>query len=511
MAALLPRTGPRPIPDIMRELKESTGVDASKITDAATAVCEELGVDTSGTLKEKVHRAAAALDIPIRYEDMAVDPTDPHAVHASNSNGAAAAAEEEEEEIFQQSPEQVLGALDEIFDVVDVISNKQYTLLYKVVDKSYGRTPYVLKCFFKDDIPGKHDAKEFEREKGMLETINQRNPKVAVKLFDAKSHDETGSDFNVLVLEQGRMTAVEYVAKFFLPLPVSQRHVQQRLFVKMLVEKLADLHDAGVVHCDVKLENVIVLYADELYSNYQLKLIDFGSAADLQTNPHQSWPAFEGKPIFSWTSASFEAVKLANGVLKSHSVSPSDDIFCLAIMIAGVCGDPPGKLFPTNEDGEECYAAAIKLGSTQPFIDRATCGGRRDIQAIVRKGLSFDPKDRGTAREVLEAAFATHTSMHEKLKQRSEDASVLGKLDAMNSKLERVEEKVDATLAAVQKSLTVVLSLVNEDCSYPRTFLVLPKVERTGGSASSRMRRLFETCDTFQVVFLCETTLAPIK
>ena len=112
MAALLPRTGPRPIPDIMRELKETTGVDASKITDAATAVCEELGVDTSGTLKEKVHRAAAALDIPIRYEDMAVDPTDPHAVHASNSNRAAATAEEEAE-TFEQDPQKVLGALAE--------------------------------------------------------------------------------------------------------------------------------------------------------------------------------------------------------------------------------------------------------------------------------------------------------------------------------------------------------------------------------------------------------------
>ena len=66
MAALSPRTGPRPIPDIMRELKDATGVDASKITEAANAVCEELGVDTSGTLKDKVHRAAA---VPGARED----------------------------------------------------------------------------------------------------------------------------------------------------------------------------------------------------------------------------------------------------------------------------------------------------------------------------------------------------------------------------------------------------------------------------------------------------------
>ena len=172
--------------------------------------------------------------------------------NSSNSRGAAAA----EEEASEQDPKQVLGALVENFDIVDVISNKQYTLLYKVVDKSYVQTPYVLKCFFKDDVPGKHDAKEFEREKGMLETINQRNPKVAVKLFDAKSHDETGSDFNVLVLEQGRMTAKEYLDEYFLPLPVDDRHAQQRPFVKKLVTLFADMHDAGIVHCDPKLENV---------------------------------------------------------------------------------------------------------------------------------------------------------------------------------------------------------------------------------------------------------------
>ena len=70
MAALSPRTGPRLVTDIMRELKEATGVDASKIAEAATTVCEELGVDSSGTLKEKVYRAAAELNIPINYESM---------------------------------------------------------------------------------------------------------------------------------------------------------------------------------------------------------------------------------------------------------------------------------------------------------------------------------------------------------------------------------------------------------------------------------------------------------
>ena len=52
----------------MKELKEATGVNLTKIGEAATAICEEIGVETTGTLKEKAHRAAAELSIPITYE-----------------------------------------------------------------------------------------------------------------------------------------------------------------------------------------------------------------------------------------------------------------------------------------------------------------------------------------------------------------------------------------------------------------------------------------------------------
>ena len=107
MAALSPRTGPRLVTDIMRELKEATGVDASKIAEAATTVCEEIGVDSSGTLKEKVHRAAAELDIPINYESMGkgsdVDgPLLPEAVVVATAvnndgNGGASGAAAEQE------------------------------------------------------------------------------------------------------------------------------------------------------------------------------------------------------------------------------------------------------------------------------------------------------------------------------------------------------------------------------------------------------------------------------
>ena len=98
---------------------------------------------------------------------------------------------------------------------------------------------------------------------------------------------------------------------------------------------------------------------------------------------------------------------------------------------------------------------------------------------------------------------------HEDLKE------VMRLIKKQAAALARVEGKVNATLAAIKQSLTAVLGLVNDDCRYPRTFLVLPKKRGGGGGGgggvTERMRGWFETSDTFQVVFLCETTLRHIK
>ena len=173
-------------------------------------------------------------------------------LRAADASTTGAAAEDS----TPQDPRQVLGTLMDEFEILEVVSNKKYTVLFKSAEKSRSKTPYILKAFHKDTIPGEHDGTEYEREKNMLKIVNQRNPHVAVRLVDAKAHDEIGSNFNVLVLEQGRMTAKEYLDEYFLPLPVDDRHAQQRPFVKKLVTLFADMHDAGIVHCDPKLENV---------------------------------------------------------------------------------------------------------------------------------------------------------------------------------------------------------------------------------------------------------------
>lgn len=55
---------------------------------------------------------------------------------------------------------------------------------------------------------------------------------------------------------------------------------QLRLIVRMLLEALDFVHGRGVVHCDLKPENIIVDIDTSSQSVSSLKIIDFGSSIE---------------------------------------------------------------------------------------------------------------------------------------------------------------------------------------------------------------------------------------
>ena len=131
------------------------------------------------------------------------------------------------------------------------------------------------------------------------------------------------------------------------------------------------------------------MYDGKLYSNYQLKLIDFGSAVDLKTNARPPWPTFQDSPIFSWTNASLEAVRLAKGDLHSHTVNPSDDIFCLAIMVAGksmtLVRETDDPTVQTNKNSTILFffCSSVCLSLFVSFA-AAVCDGEFDSRTVNR-------------------------------------------------------------------------------------------------------------------------------
>ena len=130
------------------------------------------------------------------------------------------------------------------------------------------------------------------------------------------------------------------------------------------------------------------MYDGELYSNYQLKLIDFGSAVDLKTNARPPWPTFQDSPIFSWTNASLEAVRLAKGALQSHPVNPSDDIFCLAIMVAGksmtLVRETDDPTIQTNKNSNHSFFFSSVCLSLFVSFAAAVCDGEFDSRTVNR-------------------------------------------------------------------------------------------------------------------------------
>ena len=135
-----------------------------------------------------------------------------------------------------------------------------------------------------------------------------------------------------------------------------------------------------------------------------------------------------------------------------------------------------------------------------------TIGGRPDIQAFVHKGMSFDPTQRGTARGMLENAFATHTSI---VKQRSREASMNEKLDEVLRNQGELKQMLSVVLTNTTRTLNVTLALAKNEVSIPSLFMILPKPkEKSRGFLKSLLKKpdgWFN--EELVVVFICAKTM----
>ncbi|XP_061344475.1 mitogen-activated protein kinase kinase kinase 20-like [Gastrolobium bilobum] len=171
---------------------------------------------------------------------------------------------------------------------------------------------------------------------------------------------------------------------------------EARIYTIMLLKGLSCIHQAGVVHCDLKPDNILLFPSSKNDAKYQLKIADFGlSKTKEEIINAESWNfKFRGTPLYM----SPESVK--------GQIETSLDIWslgCIVIeMITGlyVWRNPPTskEMIPTID--EMMYKLAVL--EEAPMIPN---GVSEDCRDFLTKCFIKNPSQRWTASKLLHHPF----------------------------------------------------------------------------------------------------------
>ncbi|XP_074295369.1 mitogen-activated protein kinase kinase kinase 20-like [Silene latifolia] len=222
------------------------------------------------------------------------------------------------------------------------------------------------------------NSSSLKNEKQVLVELGKCGRNIIQYLGDSISEENGSQYYNIFLEYASKGSLWDHLRKSEVKFGISE----VKRFTRGILKGLCDVHESGFVHCDVKLQNVLV-FEDE-----EVKIADFGLSRRVEDCKGNYGGQLRGTPLYmspemvAGTAGDVWAVGCAVVEMltgkPAWECSPGSDVSCLLYRI-GVCG--------------EC-----------PRIPEGVCDEGRDF---ISKCFLKDPKERWTVRMLLDHPFVS--------------------------------------------------------------------------------------------------------
>ena len=256
------------------------------------------------------------------------------------------------------------------YQVVAEIGRGGMGVVYKAVDTKLSR-PVAIKCLKADDAQDRIARKRFLRE---AMTVAQLDHPYICKIYEILEHE--GETYIVLEFVRGRALSG------FLADPAHVLPLEKALeLAREIAEALEEAHKHGVVHRDIKPNNIMLLESGHV------KVLDFGLAKTLPTDR-------DSIETVSTDLTSAGQILGTLGYMSPEQVTgraadPRSDIFALGVVLFEMVA---GRR-PFGGDSAAAVAAAIMTTDPEP-LHRFRNGVPDGLDRVVNRMLAKDPTER---------------------------------------------------------------------------------------------------------------------
>ncbi|MFL5350437.1 MAG: serine/threonine-protein kinase [Hyalangium sp.] len=172
-----------------------------------------------------------------------------------------------------------------------------------------------------------------------------------------------------------------------------------RRWLMQLAQALAVVHEQGIVHRDLKGDNVLVSRADS-----RAMLMDFGTGTYPGAAALTSAMEFPGTPLYRSPQSWFFEVRFYGSATEVYRPSAADDLYALGVTACRLLtGEYPELEAPNRDEQGTLHAGGVLLPRAlmrSPHVDPA-------LRALTLRLLSVQPEQRGTAAQLAQELEST--------------------------------------------------------------------------------------------------------